>query len=76
MKKIIHKYIMKKYGVSEHFLVGYNYLCNWAVEADYRKTDISNHKVNCLNCKKIIKRFNRLHPGQDITKIKLIEGCL
>jgi hypothetical protein len=68
-----HKYIMKEMDDDKGELVGYCYLCNWAVEANWKKTDIAK-RVNCLNCKRLIKKFNKEHPNKDITQIKLIEG--
>jgi len=46
--KIIHKFVRVN---GDYF-----YLCNQAVQADWRKTDIANKKVNCKNCKKILKK--------------------
>lgn len=68
---------MKGYeSKTNHNLVGYCYLCNWAVEANWKKTNISNQRVNCKKCKQIIKRFNKEYPNKDITHIKQIEGYL
>ena len=45
--KIIHKHILKD---GDYF-----YLCNQTVSATWRKTDITNQKVNCKNCLKQLK---------------------
>lgn len=58
-KIIIHKYIMKQWNDHTNQLEGINYLCNWAVEANWKKTDITNRKVNCKNCKREIQKFNK-----------------
>ena len=66
--KIIHKYIMKEQ--TKEGWVGYNYLCNWNVTPNWKKTDITNKKVNCKNCKRIIKKYYNENPKKDIIYIK------
>ena len=49
IKRIIHKHILK-HG-------DYWYLCNQAVNANWKKTDLSTKKINCKNCLKQKKEF-------------------
>lgn len=69
-----HKYILKEWNDEKQELVDYCYLCNWAVEAKWTKTDIANKRVNCKNCKIMIKKFNKEYPNNKIENIKLIWG--
>lgn len=32
------------------------YLCNQKIEANWKKTDIFNKRINCKNCKRILKK--------------------
>ena len=58
--KIVNKNIIKpKPTAIRKDAVEIRYLCNQAVNIDWRKTDISNRKINCKNCKRILKN-NRL----------------
>ena len=52
---------------------GYRYLCNWAVAANWKKTDITNKRVTCKNCKRAIKKFNKYHPNKNIILIKEVD---
>lgn len=47
MKRIIHKYLLKDGKLF--------YLCNQAVSANWKKTDIAWRRITCKNCKKTIK---------------------
>ena len=48
--KIVHKYILKDGD--------YHYICNQGANANWKKTDIANRRVNCKNCKKILLKCN------------------
>jgi hypothetical protein len=63
---------MREWDDKQQKMVGYCYLCNEAFEADYRKTNIMPRKVNCRNCKQIIKKFKLWHHEEDITLYKLL----
>lgn len=55
--RIIHKYITKPAPTkTQPDAVKVLYLCNQAVRAKWKKTDITPFKVNCKNCKKILKK--------------------
>jgi hypothetical protein len=52
-----HKYITKPRPTTmQKDAVKIFYLCNQAVEAEWKKTDISGRKVNCKNCKRQMKK--------------------
>lgn len=56
-RRIIHKYITKPIRVNgQPDAVRIHYLCNQAVKANWKKTDITPFRINCKNCKQIIKK--------------------
>ncbi len=55
-KIVRHKYITKPRPTKEQpDAVEIFYLCNQAVEANWKKTDIAK-RVNCKKCKRMMKR--------------------
>jgi len=61
---------MKEYDAETNKMVGYSYLCNWAVGANWLKTDIANKRVNCKNCLRAIKKYKKECPDKDISFIR------
>jgi hypothetical protein len=45
---IIHKHLLKRGQI--------RYACNQACNTNWKKTDITNKKINCKNCKKILRK--------------------
>jgi len=51
-----HKYITKPRPTKmQKDAVKLFYLCNQAVECNWKKTDMVGKRVNCKNCKKILR---------------------
>ena len=70
-RKIIHKFIMDRYDKRLKMEVGIRYLCNWAVEPKWLKTDIANKKICCKNCLRIIKQYKGIDK---IERLKVMQN--
>ena len=62
MRKIIHKYILIRGQI--------RYACNQACTTTWLKTDITNKKINCKNCKRIIKKAQASQKYLDNLKVE------
>ena len=73
MKKIIHKHFLVNKNDKDKLDLNDNnlkYLCNRKVKwGNWLKTDVTNKKVNCKNCLKIIKNkdlYNKLMVVEEL----------